>query len=306
MTQTPLVSIVIPAFNQGEYLEAAIESVLAQRHPRLECIVIDDGSSDDSLAIAQRCAQRHPPSRLQVLTQPNAGQSATLNRGWALARGDILGYLSSDDLLCEGAVESLVTALASHADAAVAYCDYWLIDARGQRLRPHRCAEFSRALMHVELVQPPGPGALFRREVFDRVGGWNTRLQQVPDFDFWLRASDVGSFVRVPECLAEYRIHDGSASFRMMSRQRADEIVGVVAAFWRARDEPGARRARSNALTLAAKNHAQSGRVLSALWRFVHAMSLVPAHIADVGIWRRLAAGFARRAYYGAQARRGR
>jgi len=306
MTPTPLVSIVIPAYNQGEYLEAAIESVLAQRYPSIECIVIDDGSSDDSLAIATRCAQRHPPSRLQVLTQANAGQSATLNRGWALARGEILGYLSSDGRFCDGAIEAIVAALTAQPEAAVAYCDYWLMDAQGKRLREHRSADFSREAMHVELVQPPGPGALFRREVFDRAGGWNAALRQVPDFDFWLRASDVGPFVRVPQCLAEYRIHDGSASFRMMSRQRADEIIGVVSTFWRGRQEPGQRRARSNALTLSAKNHAQSGRVLTALARFAHAAWLGPSLVLDVGMWRRLLAGFARRAYYGARARVGR
>lgn len=299
MTRPPLVSIVIPAYNQGEYLEAAIESVLAQRYPALECIVIDDGSSDDTWAIACLCAERHPSSRLQVLTQANAGQSAALNRGWALARGEILGYLSSDDAFCDGVVEAMVAALAAHPEAAVAYCDYWLIDAEGRRLRVHRSADFGRELMHVELVQPPGPGALFRRKVFERAGGWSTALCQVPDFDFWLRASDVGSFVRVPQCLAEYRIHDGSSSFRMMAPRRADEIIGVVDTFWRSRSGPGQRRARSNALTLSAKNHAQSGRVLTALSRFAHAVWLRPSLVLDVGMWRRLLAGFARRAYYG-------
>jgi len=303
MNPTPLVSIVIPAFNQGEYLEAAIESVLSQQHPSIECIVIDDGSTDDTLAIAQRCAQRHPPPRLQVLTQANAGQSAALNRGWALARGEILGYLSSDDRLCEGAVETLVAALAARPDACVAYCDYWLTNADGQRLRSQVAAEFDVAAMHVELVQPPGPGALFRREVLERAGGWNTALCQVPDFDFWLRASELGPFVRVPQCLAECRIHDGSSSFRMMSRQRADEIVGVVSGFWKGRQGNGARRALANAMTLSARNHAQSGRVVAALARFAQAARLGPGTLFDVGVWKRLLSGFARRAYYGLRAR---
>lgn len=306
MTQIPLVSIVIPAYNQGEYLEEAIESVLGQGHPRIECIVIDDGSSDDSLAIARRCAARHPAPRLQVLTQANAGQSRTLNRGWALAQGEVLGYLSSDDRLCPGAIESLVAALIARPDAAVAYCDYWLMDGRGQRLRPHRSANFSPEAMHVELVQPPGPGALFRRAVFDQAGGWNAELKQVPDFDFWLRASRLGGFVRVPQMLAEYRIHDGSASFRMMSRQRADEIIGVVDAFWRQSPGKAQRRARSNALTLAGKNHAQSGRAFAALTRFAQAASLAPSLLLQGGTWRRLLSGFARRLYYGTRARNSR
>ena len=137
MNSTPLVSIVTPVYNQAEYLAATMESVLAQDYPALEYIVIDDGSSDASLALAQRLAAAHP-GRITVLTQANAGQAATLNRGWGLARGEILAYLSSDDCLCPGAVTAMVHALRAQPAASVAYCDFWLIDAHGKRLRgPH-------------------------------------------------------------------------------------------------------------------------------------------------------------------------
>lgn len=306
MASLPLVSIVIPAYNQAEYLDAAIESVLTQDYPRLECIVIDDGSTDDSLAVARRCEQRHP-GRLTVLTQANAGQSATLNRGWALARGDVIGYLSSDDLLCPGAIAEIVAALERSPEASTAYCDYWLIDAQGKRLRVHQSAEFSPAIMRIELVQPPGPGALFRRTVFERAGGWNTRLRQVPDFEYWLRAIDHGPFVRVPKILAEFRIHEGSGSFRVMSPERADEIIGVMRAYWGQHVAcDGATRSLSNALSMAAKNHAQSGRPLAALGRFARAIALRPALAFESGVWRRLLSGFTRRAYYGMRARLGR
>lgn len=307
MASSPLVSIVIPAYNQAEYLDAAIESVLAQDYPRLECIVIDDGSSDDTLAVARRSEQRHP-GRLTVLTQPNAGQSAALNRGWELARGDVIGYLSSDDLLCPGAIGEIVAALERHPEASTAYCDYWLIDAQGKRLRVHQSAEFSLAVMRVDLAQPPGPGALFRRAVFDRAGGWNTSLRQVPDFEYWLRATDHGPFVRVPKVLAEFRIHEGSSSFRAMSPERADEIVGVMRVYWDKHAAGGddAARSLSNALSMAAKNHAQSGRVFAALGRFARAAALRPALVLESGVWRRLLSGFTRRAYYGMRARLGR
>jgi glycosyltransferase involved in cell wall biosynthesis len=297
----PLVSIVTPAYMQGDYLAATIESVLAQDYPNIEFIVIDDGSSDDTLAVARR----YEGSRVRVLTQANIGQAATLNRGWALARGEILAYLSSDDCLCPNAVSAMVEALQNSPDVAVVYCDYWLIDAAGQRLRAMCAPEFDVRDLREKLVCQPGPGAFFRRRVFEASGGWDVRRRQLPDFEFLLRAADLGLFMRVPALLSEYRIHEGSASFQMMSSARADEIIEVMQEYWQKRNDPlVARRSLSNAFSMAARHHAQSGRSLLALRRFVQAVRLNPAIIFDLGVWRLVLSGFVRRAYYGARARR--
>ncbi|MDM4767532.1 glycosyltransferase family 2 protein [Pelomonas sp. SE-A7] len=301
MSQLPLVSIVTPAYNQADYLRATIESVLAQDYPALEYLVIDDGSGDATLAIAEGLAREHP-GRLRVLTQANAGQAATLNRGWSLAQGQILAYLSSDDCLCPGAVSAMVAALNAHPEVAVAYCDFWLMDAAGRRLRPVQAAEFDAEQLRVELVCQPGPGAFFRRRVFEATGGWDVRRRQVPDFEFWLRASAEGAFLRVPQCLADYRIHEGSASFMVMPEARADEIVRVVEGFWESAPDAGsASRATARALSIAAKNHAQSGRPLLALGRLAQAFQRRPGLALEPAIWRQLLVGFTRRAYYGAR-----
>jgi len=292
----PLVSIVTPAYNQAEYLAATIESVLAQDYPGIEYIVVDDGSPDDTLAMARR----YEGERVRVLAQANAGQAATLNRAWGLARGEILAYLSSDDRLCPGAVSTMVKALEGRPEMAVAYCDFWIIDPVGRRLRISRTPEYDARALREELICQPGPGAFFRRRVFESTGGWDVRRRQVPDFEFWLRAAREGDFLRVPEVLAEYRIHKGSASFMAMSPERADEIVEVIRCYWdRNPDQTTSRRSLARAQSIAAKNHAQSGRPLSALSRFAQALRLRPALVADGGIWRRLFVGFARRAYYG-------
>ncbi len=296
----PLVSIVTPAYMQADYLAATIESVLAQDYPNLEFIVIDDGSSDSTLAVARR----YEGERVQVLTHANVGQAATLNRGWALARGEILAYLSSDDCLCPGAVSAMVAALQAAPDVAMVYCDYWLIDAAGRRLRTMSAPEFEARELREELVCQPGPGAFFHRRVFETTGGWDVRRRQLPDFEFWLRAADFGPFMRVPQVLSEYRIHEGSASFQMMSVERADEIIDVMREYWLQRADPAAaKRSLSNAFSIAARHHAQSGRSLMALRRFARAVRLNPSIVLDVGIWRRVASGFLRRAYYSARAR---
>ena len=294
MNTQPLVSIVTPAFNQAEFLAATIESVLAQDYPRIEYIIIDDGSTDASLSIARR----YERDGVRVLTQANAGQAATLNRGWSECKGDILAYLSSDDCLVPGTVSTMVRALMSQQDAVVAYCDCWLIDAAGHRLREVRTEVFDRRRMSVDLVCQPGPATFFRRVVFEHTGGWNPALRQVPDFDFWLRAMSLGSFLRVPECLAEYRMHEGSASFRTMSVERAEEMVGVMRHHWQSQPGAAAQTAIARALLIAAKNHAQSGRLWVSLKRFLAALGTRPRLSFELGVWRQWLVGMTRRAWY--------
>lgn len=301
----PTVTLITPVFNQAEYLAATIESVLAQDYAALEYIVIDDGSTDDSLAVARRYEAAHP-GRLTVISQANSGQAATLNKGWAQAQGEILAYLSSDDCLLPGAISHMVEALQARPDAAVAYCDFWLIDAQGQRLRTVLAEEFDRRRLCVDLVCQPGPGAFFRRTVFDAQGGWNAALRQVPDFEFWLRASAQGPFIRVAEPLAEYRIHEGSASFRVMQPARAEEIVQVMERFWQVDPgQQGRQASLARAMAIAAKNHAQSGRPLTALRWFFRALGRRPALAMELGVWRQLLVGMLRRAYYQYKARQG-
>lgn len=293
----PLVTIVTPVYNQADYLEETIQSVLAQSYPNVEYIVIDDGSSDGSLAVARRYEGRG----VKVLSQVNSGQAATLNKGWALATGEYLAYLSSDDRLLPDAVSSMVRALQSTTQASVAYCDFWLIDAAGRRIRESRTEDYNSQRLREDLICQPGPGAFFRRLVFDQTGGWNEALHQVPDFEFWLRASRYGEFTRVPQALAEYRIHEGSASFKVMTIQRSEEIVQVVQSYWAEEDARG-QSACARAFLLASKNHAQSGRTLKALQFFGHALKLKPTLIMELSIWRQLLVGLLRRGYYRNQA----
>lgn len=294
----PLVTIVTPAYNQGEYLASTMRSVLSQDYQALEYIVIDDGSSDDSLSVAERVAAEYP-GRVTVVTQPNVGQAATLNKGWGLAKGEILAYLSSDDCLLPEAVSSMVAALQKNPSASVVYCDFWLIDASGRRIRESKTENFSSKRLCIDLVCQPGPGAFFKRIVFDQTGGWNPQLKQVPDFEFWLRAEKFGSFVRVPDCLAEYRIHEGSASFSYLSLDRANEIVQVVQTYW---SENGSGKMAISAIArahaLAAKNHAQSGRYSISLKHLLAAFGLDIKLIIDANTWRQFVSGLIRRLFY--------
>ena len=106
----PLVSIVVPTFDRAGYVETAILSLLHQDYPALEVIVVDDGSRDQTRAILSRIGERFPTERFRWLGHANQGQAYSINRGFEAARGELLGYLSSDDFLVPGAITSLVRA----------------------------------------------------------------------------------------------------------------------------------------------------------------------------------------------------
>lgn len=293
MQKFPLVSIVTPTYNQAEYLAETIESVLAQDYPNIEYIVLDDGSTDDTPAILARY-----DAQIYHERHANVGQARTLNKGWTMAKGSLVGYLSSDDRLQPQAVSRLVQALANQSDAVVAYCDFELIDTAGRAFRTVHTEDYSITRLHVDLVCQPGPGALFRREVFDRTGGWAENLRQVPDFEFWLRASSLGSFVRVPEVLADYRIHEGSASFIATTVERSMEIVNVMAAHWGAKVGSEVERSMAAAHLIAAKSHVQSSRLSACFSQWLHAVSCRPGILWSPAAWRMLLSGLARRAAY--------
>ena len=117
----PLVSIVVPTYERAGFVETAIMSLLDQDYPALEVIVVDDGSSDETPAVLARIAERVDRRRFRRLRHENVGQAESINRGFAEAGGELLGYLSSDDYLLPGAVSRLVAAAEDHPEAEVFY-----------------------------------------------------------------------------------------------------------------------------------------------------------------------------------------
>jgi glycosyltransferase involved in cell wall biosynthesis len=286
-TTLPLVTIVTPTYNQAEYLAQTIDSILSQDYPNIEYLVLDDGSTDATPEVL-----RQYDGRVRWERQQNMGQSRTLNKGWSQAKGEFIGYLSSDDLLLPNAVSRLVAELQARPDAAVVYCDFHLIDAKGQRVGHVQSPDYDRRQLVEDLICHPGPGALFRRSVFEQVGGWNENLRKIPDFEFWLRVSRVGSFFRIPETLAEYRVHEESTAIRPLPIERSMEIVDTMRAFWGSENSASSRYSMSRAHFKAARNHAQSGRVIAAFTQFLAAARLRPKTLVSVSSWRGLLASF--------------
>lgn len=231
----PLVSVVVPTYDRAGHVETALLSLLRQDYPALEVIAIDDGSADETPAVLARIAEREAPERFRWLRHDNAGQSATINRGLAEARGELLGYLSSDDVLLPGAISTLVAAAQETPDADVVYPWFALFDAADRptdRVEPfeHTLVDALRWALCL-----PGVGALVRRRAYERTGGWNPQLRTCPDYDWWLRMG-TARFVCVPQVLGAWRTHDGSISQASSRIEQLHERLGVLDALF-ARDD---------------------------------------------------------------------
>jgi glycosyltransferase involved in cell wall biosynthesis len=209
----PLVTIVVPAYNRaGGLLEETLDSILGQDYPNLEVLALDDGSTDQTPQVLERYAAAHP-DRLVWQRHENMGQARTLNRGFELARGELIGYLNSDDLFLPGAIAQLAARLVADPDAALVYPGYRIIDEDGEAVADMVPPEYTVAeavRLHNCIVNV---GAIFRRRVVERIGGWDPSFIYLADFDWCVRAYSVGHFIRDPEVSACWRNHPGSANY---------------------------------------------------------------------------------------------
>ena len=212
------VSVIIPCHNAARFLGATIDSVLAQTFPAFELILIDDGSTDGTADVIDR--YRRLDGRLTCESGPNRGVSAARNRGTELAIGRYLQYLDADDLLRPHALQAKFEALeASGADIA---CTDWqkLIESPSGRFVPgeihSRKSEELQPALEIAIFQDfwsPPAALLYRREIVDRVGGWNTSLRMTQDGRFLFDAVHCGGQLRhVPGIGADYRIEHGRVS----------------------------------------------------------------------------------------------
>lgn len=207
----PHVSVVIPVFNQARYVAEAIESVLAQTYPSVETIVVDDGSTDGTSDIAMGYGPR-----IAYLRQDNAGAAAALNRGIQMASGDLIGWLSSDDVYLPAKLQRQVDVLNRLPEVNAVYTDFLLIDAGGEVIKTVRSPyfadrnEFIRKMILDNFVN--GSSILVRRAALLEAGGFDPQMTYHADANMWLRMLKRGAFAHIPEILLKYRTHAGAAS----------------------------------------------------------------------------------------------
>jgi len=216
--QPAKISIVTPSYNQGQFIRATIESVMSQSYDDLEYIVVDGGSTDDSVATLQEYSDR-----LKWISEPDEGQSDAINKGWRMSTGDVVTWLNSDDLLATPQVIAQVAeAFRRHPDVDIIYGDYDVIGVHGEHLFRRKQAPFNP---HVLLFSNNFivPAAFFRRELLDSVGYLDVDLHWVMDLDYWLRALTAGArFKAIPIPMWKHRFHPDSntvGGIREMERE---------------------------------------------------------------------------------------
>ncbi len=241
----PRISVVMPSFNQGPYIEAAIRSVLLQGYPDLELIVIDGGSTDATVAAIEKY-RRH---LTYSASAPDRGPADALNRGFARATGEILAFLNADDLLLPDALTTVAREWSAGPATDVLYGHGHLIDAAGARGVPIFSDRWNPewfTLGYCTIVQP---AAFFRRTTFERTPGFDTTLRTAWDLSLWADLLLAGGTYRmVDRFLAAVRLHPesitGGARFR---GQRPTEVRGILDRV-RGRPETRVDRARTAAL----------------------------------------------------------
>lgn len=225
----PLVSIVTPSYNQADYLEETIRSVLDQEYPNLEYVVVDGGSTDGSVEIIRGYESRLAWWR----SKPDAGQVAALNNGFAHTRGEILGWLNSDDVLLPGAVAAAVAEFERDPELLLVYGDNVLIDEASRELEQLPAREFDIVEM-LRTVQNhvPQPGALFRRAALD-LAPLDERGYYYFDFEFVVAVGAQGRAKRIPRAVGGYRLHEVSKSVSAPTRKAGDLLRAIDALFAR-------------------------------------------------------------------------
>lgn len=204
----PSVTVITPSFNQGEYLEEAVRSVILQDHPNLEYLVLDGGSTDESVAVLEK----YEPWISSWVSGPDGGQAEAINIGFEQATGEYLCWLNADDVLYQGFLSRRATEFADRPTTDLIYGDIdtgWGDD--GKKLLRGAPASFSEMLRTLD-VAVPQQGAMWRRRTVQRFGGLDPRWHVVLDREFFLRIIHRGTAEYIPGRCGFFRQHEGAKS----------------------------------------------------------------------------------------------
>ena len=215
----PKISIIMPVFNGALYLEQAIQSVIEQNYPNLEFIIIDGGSTDNSLQIIEK----YKDQISVVLSENDFGLNHAVNKGILLSTGDYIGWLNSDDYYYENALVRIGDFLRKNPETGLIYGDAAHVDANGNFLSWHEAIPFDKSkLLHVR-DYIPCQACFFKRAALAYIGLFDTNLKWCGDWDMWKRFAVSGKFKIefIDEKIGAWRLHgntitSGANSSRQM------------------------------------------------------------------------------------------
>jgi glycosyltransferase involved in cell wall biosynthesis len=218
----PSMSIVIPSFNQGGFIERTIESIISQGYPNLELILMDGGSTDQTMSIVDRYRKYF----CHIESGPDGGQSAALCKGFGLAKGKYISWLNSDDTYCEGALLSVGRYLAKQPKIEFVYGNMNIIDAQDELIAFRRTPKFVLGVMKYAFLTVAQHSAFWTKDLYDRVGGIDRDLKFCMDFDLFVRMASVYAPQHVDITIGNFRIHGESKTSNFEEiRKREDRTV---------------------------------------------------------------------------------
>lgn len=225
----PKISTLMSVYNGDRYLEAAVDSILAQTFKDFEFIIINDGSSDRSLSILESYAKQD--DRLRLINQQNSGLTKSLNKALALSCGELIARMDADDIAMPERFERQVEYLETHPKCVIVGCEVLQIDMDGDPICEMGVAQ-SHKQIETELLKGCGgairhPAVMMRREPLMAIGGYREKFKMTEDLDLFLRLAERGELANLPEVLLHYRLHLNSVNFTK-AQQQTQEVIAVL------------------------------------------------------------------------------
>ena len=215
----PKISIIVPSFNQADYLSACLDSIIMQDYSNLEIIVMDGRSTDGSLEIIKN----YTDQLAYWQSESDGGQTAAIISGFEQANGELLTWLNSDDILLPNALMRHAKAYSRHQKADVFYGDHVVIDKNGRVVEQYKHGHYYNKLAWLTMPYIAQPGTLFTKRIWKKVGGADVSMHCVFDYDLWYRFMNANArFVHVNGAVAGFRIHDESKGAKWLSRYAAE------------------------------------------------------------------------------------
>lgn len=224
MPKLPDVSVIIPVYNQEKYVKECVDSVIEQNYDKLEIILVDDGSTDNTSKILQSYGDK-----IKYIKQENQGPAASVNNGIKISQGSLVCWLGSDDAYMPNKIEHQVNLLLKEPSIDIVYSDYIMIDSNGSELTKVQVPypspdQFTRTLLIRNFIN--GSTVMMRRECIDKAGYYDETLKADPDGDMWFRMLKNGyKFGHISLPLVKYRWHSNNVSHnRDLMRSCKDKV----------------------------------------------------------------------------------